>query len=179
MATTPTRLMTFAEFEQIPDDPRGWRQELRHGEVITLAPPKHDHYLLQYRLRNLLENASSAGVASTEMGFRPRPDHEFWFADVAWIRRERWDQIPRNGNIEGAPDLVVEVLSPSNTAAEMLDKEQTCLENGAGEFWVVDIDRLQVKVSTPDGHTITYKSGQQIPLFFAPGSHLAVDAIFE
>jgi len=71
---------------------------------------------------------------------------------------------------------VIEVLSPSNTAAEMLDKEQICMENGAKEFWVVDIDRRQVKVSTPDGRTVAYKSGQEIPFEF--GSKLAIDEIF-
>ena len=61
----------------------------------------------------------------------------------------------------------------------MLDKKKLCLENGSQEFWVVDIDHRQVEISTPDGRTITYNSGQQIPLFFAPGAHLNVDAIFE
>jgi len=68
------------------------------------------------------------------------------------------------------------VLSPSNTAMEMLDKEALCLENGAREFWVVDLERRQVRVSNPDGHSITYKSTQEIPLLF--GGSLSVDAIF-
>ena len=81
-----------------------------------------------------------------------------------------------NDYLIGAPEIVVEVLSPSNTATEMLDKRNICLENGSREFWIVDTDHRQVEVSTPDGHTITYKSGQEIPLFF--GGRLAVDAIF-
>lgn len=38
MAATPTRLLTFAEFEQLPD-PKAGRYELRHGELVTVAPP--------------------------------------------------------------------------------------------------------------------------------------------
>ena len=76
----------------------------------------------------------------------------------------------------GAPDLVVEVLPPSNTAADMLDKRNLCLKNGSREFWVVDVDHRQVEVSTPDGHAITYKAGNEIPLFF--GGRIPVDAIF-
>jgi hypothetical protein len=38
--------------------------------------------------------------------------------------------------IWGAPDLVVEILDPSNSATEIYDKEKLCLENGAKEFWV-------------------------------------------
>jgi hypothetical protein len=43
---------------------------------------------------------------------------------------------------------------------------------------VVDIEHRQVEVSTPDGRTITYKTEQHIPLFFAEDAQLAVDAIF-
>jgi Uma2 family endonuclease len=78
--------------------------------------------------------------------------------------------------MQGAPDIVMEVLSPSNTASEMLDKEQICLENGAREFWVVDPVRRQVKVSGADGHAATYKAGQSVPLWF--GGTLPVDSIF-
>ncbi len=62
--------------------------------------------------------------------------------------------------------------------AEIYDKEKLCLENGAKQSWVIDPDRRQVKVSTPDGRTVTYRGGQEIPrdLFAA---NLAVDAIFD
>jgi Uma2 family endonuclease len=123
----------------------------------------------------LLENAAgNAGVVDKEMPYRPLPEYQGWCADVAYMPKERWDKIERY--LMGAPDLVVEILSPSNTAAETLDKRNICLENGSREFWIVDADHRQVEVSTPDGHTITPKSGQEIPLFF--GGRLAVDSIF-
>lgn len=176
MATTTTGLMTFAELERIPDV-AGFRYELHHGDVVKVAPPKHKHYLIQRRLRRLLEAAArTAGDVDTELGFRPLPEHEYWVADVAFVSRERWDRIPPEGNLDGAPEIVIEVLSHSNTAAEMLDRELLCLENGSIEFWVVDPWRAQVKVSTRDGRTVTYKSGRQIPLFF--GGTVSVDTIF-
>ena len=113
-----------------------------------------------------------------EMGFRPVPDHEYWYPDVVFVSRERWEAIPAKGNLQGAPELVVEVLSPSNTAAEILYKKELCLENGAREFWQVSIERKLIEVATPDGHSVTYKAGQQIPLFFAPGKTLGVDEVF-
>ena len=73
---------------------------------------------------------------------------------------------------------MIEILSPSNTVAEIYDKEKLCLENGAKEFWVVDPDRRQVKVSTPDGRTLTYQSGQEISLSVLGGAKIAVDSIF-
>lgn len=177
MATTHTRLMTFAEFEQLPES-RGKRHELRHGELCTVSPPKHGHYLVQRRLRRLLETAAAdAGEVEIEMSFRSLPEHEYRIADVAYVSAERWRHIPANGDMQSAPELVIEVLSPSNTVAEILDKRALCLENGSREFWVVDMDHRQVEVSTPDGVTVTYKAGQKIPLFFAAGA-LAMDAIF-
>jgi Uma2 family endonuclease len=168
--------MTFSEFEQIPNPPGG-RYELHHGELVTVAPPKFGHLKIQHRWRDLLgQAAAGAGEAYTEAGFRPAAEHECRIADVAFAGKSLWEKVDPNGYFMGVPELVIEILSPSNTAAEMLDKEQICLENGAKEFWVVDPDRRQVKVSTPDARTLAYKSGQEIPLFF--GGVLAVDAIF-
>jgi len=74
------------------------------------------------------------------------------------------DKVDPEDNLHGAPEWVIEVLSPSNTAAEIFDKEKLCLENGCQEFWVVDSVRRQVRVSTPGGITKTYREGQEIPL---------------
>ena len=168
--------MTFAEFEKLPNPPEGYRQELRHGEVIELSPPKLNHSRVQWQLRHLLERAASdAGIVTMEIGFRPTLENEYWIADVALVSKASWNS--GEEYLSGAPQLVVEVLFPSNKATEMLDKRNVCLENGSREFWIVDTDHRQVEVSTPDGHTITYKSGQEIPLFF--GGRLAVDSIFK
>jgi Uma2 family endonuclease len=169
--------MTVAEFAKLPEA-EGVRRELRHGELVTiLLPPKLRHSLVQQTIRDVLQNAAAgAGPAFVELGFRALPEHEFRYADVAWVSKQRWAEQDLNGYFRGTPELVVEVLSPSNTVAEMIGKEKLCLENGAQEFWVVDIDHQLVRVSTPDGHTITYKAGQEIPLLF--GGKLAVEAIF-
>jgi Uma2 family endonuclease len=180
MASSTIRLMSFAEFERLPDSPLGARYELRHGEVFQVPPPMHRHILVQRRLVRLLDvAASTTGEVCMELPYRPLPDYEFRYADVGFVTRDRWERISPTGNLQGAPELVVEVLSPSNTVAEMLERRNVCLENGGREFWLVDIDHRSVEVSTPDGRSITYKSGQSIALLFAPGATLAVDAIFD
>jgi Uma2 family endonuclease len=176
VASSTTRLMTVAEFVQLPE-PQGCRYELRHGELVTLAPPRLRHSLVQRTIMLLLQNAAAdAGASFIELGFRPLPEYEFRYADVAWASKQRWKEQDLDSYFRGTPELVVEVLSPSNTVAEMIDKERLCLENGAREFWVVDIDHRLVRVSTPDGHTVTYKAGQEIPLLF--GGKLAVYEVF-
>ena len=76
----------------------------------------------------------------------------------------------------GAPELIAEVLSPSNRRGNIAETQRLCLENGCLEFWVVDPKRHVVKVSTPGGTSKTYQTGQQIPLMF--GGTIEVDAIF-
>jgi Uma2 family endonuclease len=179
VATTTTKLMTFAEFEQLPDAREGFPYELRHGELVKLVFPKMKHFFIQQRLRRLLENAAGdTGIAATELGFRALAEYEYRRADVAFVSKDRWESCEPNDYFRGAPEIVIEVLSPSNTVTEMLDKEKLCLENGCKEFWIVDPDLRLVKVSTPDGRTITYRSGQEIPLPLLNGACLAVDSIF-
>jgi Uma2 family endonuclease len=177
MATTTTRLMSFEEFLEIPNPPHG-RYELHHGELVEVPFPENPHVRTQWQLRRLLEQAAGRdGFVDKEIPYRSLPENECWGADVAYMPRSRWDAIDRW--LVGVPELVIEVLSPSNRTSEMLDKRETCLENGGREFWIVDPKTRRVEVSTPDAHSITYKFGQQIPLFFASESTIAVDAIFE
>ena len=171
--------MTIAEFRQLPADSGPVYHELHHGELVTVTRPKLKHSLIQRILRRLLEQVAESGsLVEVELAFRPLPEHELWVADVAYLCAEKFREADPEDNIRGVPELVIEVLSPSNTAAEIYEKEQICLANGAQQFWVVDADRRQVKVSTPDGHTITYQSGQEIPLPLFAGAKIVVDAIF-
>jgi len=179
MASTTTRLISFEEFEQLPES--DWmRQELHHGELIEVPPPIQRHKRIEHRLQQFLQIAAGpAGVVTTEMGFRPVIGNEYLIADVVFISQEIWDAIPPDRYMVGAPELVIEVLSPSNKTKRMSYRRKICLENGCREFWIVDPEQRKVEVSTPDGHSISYQPGQEISLFFAAGSTVAVDAIFE
>ena len=175
----PTSLMTIEEFRNLPEDDGPVYHELRHGELVAVTRAKFKHQMIQSRLRRLLEPLAPPGaLVEAGVAFRALPQYELRVAGVAYLASERCAKVDPQDYIQGAPDLVIEVLSPSNTASEIYDKERLCLNNGAKEFWVVDPDRRQVKVSTPDGRTITWQSGQEIPLFVFGGAGVAVDAIF-
>lgn len=174
MATTPTRLMTVAEYEQVPDPPEGvW--ELYHGELVKVGFPKSPHAKGQLRIRRLLDPAAGdAGVVKEEMAFCPLPEYEVWAADVAFVSQERWDNI--GDWLMGAPELVVEIISPSNSIPKLLDKARICLKNGCREFWIVNLRKRQVRVLTNQSDVV-YECGQRIPLLF--GGEISVSEIFE
>src|SRR5262245_54979318 len=136
MPVTQTRLMTVEEFRRLPEGgPVSF--ELRHGELVEVTRPKLKHTRVQRTARKLLEAAAGdRGIVEIELPFRATPEHELRVADVAFVSQERWDRSNPEDNLHGAPELVIEVLSPSNTAAEIFDKEQLCLEHGCLEFWV-------------------------------------------
>jgi Uma2 family endonuclease len=170
--------MTVEEFLQLPDS-EPYYYELRHGELVQLTRPMKEHRVVQKKLeRYLLEAAGQRFWVEDEFAFRPLPEHELRVADVGAVTIERWDSVPMSGILQGPPDLVIEVLSPSNTAGEINDKEHLCLKTGCREFWVVDPKLRQVKVSTPDGITRTYEAGQEIPLNLFGIGRLPVDEIF-
>jgi len=178
MSATTTRLMTFAEFEKLPDEACR-RHELRHGELVEVPPPVHPHIWLQQRLVRLLDRrAENKGVVGMEVSFRPFAEYEFYRVDVAYVSYERWNAANRTGNLRGSPELIVEILSPSNTLAEMNDRKKIFFESGCLEFWLVDLINRQIDVSTPDGVTTTYRAGQTIPLPLFGGAALPVDDIF-
>ncbi len=179
MATlTPTRQLTVSEFRQIPDPP-GFRIELHNGEVIQVSPPTLKHAKIEKRIYKLLEaRLDNQGFVSMEVAFRAQPEFDCRIADVAFVNKVRYEAADEEDNFLGSPDLVVEVLSPSNTAAEMYEKERLCLATGALEFWVVDPNRDQVRVSSQSGPTRVYLHGELIPLTAFNAKAIPVDEVF-
>lgn len=170
--------MTVEQYSAVPD-PQGGRCELHHGALFEASFPKRVHWDVQRRLTRLLTPlAEGRGVVGTEFAFRPLPEYELWAADVAFVSLSRYDATPPNDYLHGAPELAIEVLSPSNTAADMAEREAMCLENGCLEFWVVDPKRKTLKVSTPDRKSITHIEGEKIPLTIPAPGELAVSDIF-
>lgn len=178
MATT-TGLMTVEQFEALPEPTGEFYYELHHGELVKMTRPKPRHLRLQNRLVDLFRAlAGGSYFVSMELVFRPLPEHEVWAADVGVVTVLRWDQAT-DEHLLGSPEIVIEVLSPSNTASEINDKEMMCLDTGCLEFWVVDPKRKLVKVSTPDRRTTTYREPDRIRIKALGGAELSVSSIFE
>jgi Uma2 family endonuclease len=126
-----TSLMTFAEFEQLPDAPG--KRELFDGELIELPPPELVHSKISKRYCFALLTQLGESRVWYETGYRIaggwlQPD-----VSVTWPDQPMLDRY-----FSGGPMLAVEILSPSNTAADIERKITLYLSEGGGEVWVVD-----------------------------------------
>jgi Uma2 family endonuclease len=173
--TVQTTRATFDDFLKLPDPPTG-HLELHHGEIVHMPPRKHRHAEIQQAILELLQPLTRGkGFLTLEFPFRA-PGHEAWQADVGFVRAERRAEI--SDYLMGAPDLVIEVLSPSNTMDEMNDKMELCLSNGCVSFWVVDPKRKLVSVFTQDDVAKLYRESASIPLPTPLEGTISVAAIF-
>ena len=140
------------------EDPPGFRLELHNGVVVQVARPKLKHWILRTSITDVFQAAfGKQGKAGCEFPFRPQSEYQFRVADVAWVSRERLKRTFK-GDMLGAPEIVVEVLSPSNTASEMLDKKHLCFAAGCQEFWIVDPKLRFIEVERNGG-----RSSQGLP----------------
>lgn len=140
-------LVTAEEFERFPADRFC---ELIDGVVIDLMPPGEEHGNISANIIAILHAAQRAGLGMVfaEAGYvlRRGPD-TVRAPDVAFKARERRaGGRPRRGFAEGAPDIVVEVISPSNTASEMQNKVRDWIDAGARLVLVVYPDTRSVNV---------------------------------
>jgi Uma2 family endonuclease len=172
-----TKLVTVNEFVTLPDPPNG-RYELRDGEVVFLPPVRLLHTKIQANLvKLLLPQLQAGGVVSAEFPFQPTSQYEFRYADVGFVSHARLQQSTDDGYLQGAPDLVIEILSRSNTWVEVEDKRELCLNSGCQSYWIVNPVRQTVQVTDFDRAVKTYTIDDAVPL--ATGASIPVRSIFE
>jgi len=179
MAAT-TNLLSWEAFEQLPDD--GLHHELIEGELITLPPVKYGHSLVATRVfEALLAIRERAGcVAFLEAGYKLSDDPATWIQpDVSLIYKGRAEATALEGYLLGAPELAVEVISPSESAADVERKVELLLEHGSLAVWVVYPRTKRVHVHLADGTAFIRGVGDKLTLpELVPGWELAVAALF-
>jgi Uma2 family endonuclease len=169
--------MTVDEYRRLPRRDEVV-QELHQGRVMTWPRPKMKHSKVQYRLVELLRPVVAArGIVAAEVPFRALPEYDLRGADVAYVSRARWDATQDDDNLSGSPELVIEVLSRSNTRAEMREKAALYLATGCEEFWLVDAKQKTVSVTRRGDESRLYRAGDTIRLPELEGE-IEVAAIF-
>ena len=133
--------MTADEYLRAPDD--GSRHELRAGLLISEPQPFPRHAQVQARLARILGEfveKHGLGVVLTEAGFLLSRDPDTVRGpDVAFVRADRFDAAEAGrAYFRGAPDLAVEILSPSNRPGDIHAKVADYLAAGARLVWIID-----------------------------------------
>jgi len=159
--STQKTLLTADEFCRLYAHKDG-RYELVDGEVVEMAPVFRRHGRTSVNIStafNLYSRQRGVGYAEVEVGYivRQGPD-TVRGPDVSFVLNDS-DEYD-DGFVPGAPDIAVEVVSPSNTAAEMERKIREYLAAGSQRVWVVypatPTTGRRVVIHRPDGVTATY-----------------------
>ena len=126
MASKIQPLLTVADLDACPDDNN--RYELIEGELFVSRAPGLPHQLVLQRLQVTLFNYLQSNPIGTLVPGAGAvfSEYDAVIPDLVFVRRERWDGIVANDRFVGAPDLVIEVLSPGseNRQRDLLVKRQ-------------------------------------------------------
>jgi Uma2 family endonuclease len=173
-------LMTLQQFFDLPEDDSGWTYELDRGELIKTPPSVAKHELMKNWIAELLmpfAEKATLGVVLVESGFTLEP--ESWRRpDVSFLCRDRVTKLDLDEPLAGAPDLAIEVVSPSDSQRRLTHKVQHFLETGTTEVWIVYPDSREVNViSTQSERWLGFEETIESPVL--PGLSLPVRSFFE
>jgi Uma2 family endonuclease len=175
-------LLTADELEQMPDDD-SVQTELDEGELITMPPAGMDHgdcgMEIGSLLRNYVKKHRLGKVYSADTGFRLRDD-TVRAPDVAFVRQARVPSVHGKGFGKGAPDLAVEVFSPSDSVRQLMRKVKQYFAAGCHTVWIVYPDRQEVQILEATGTDRSLHVGDSIEApELLPGFSVPVATFFE
>lgn len=186
MATKPAlQHWTYAEFASLPND--GKRYEVIAGElVVTGSSPDMAHQELVGRLHLLLRpfvDANKLGRVVLSPADVLLGEGDYLVPDMIFVRSDRLGIISRRG-IEGAPDLVIEVLSGSTAFRDRGIKRERYEHYGVAQYWILDPRKLQIELYRPAddaGEVIVMTSGmlEWQPIQKGPTLLIDIAALFQ
>ena len=172
---------TYADYVLLPDD--GLRHEIIEGEhYVTPAPVTRHQRIsgnLYYLMRSYLE-AHPIGELFHAPYDVVLADTNVFVPDLVYISKDRWHLITVK-NLQGAPDLAIEILSPSTRFRDERLKRGVYERMGVEEYWIVDPDRdaIDVRRRAADDFQppIRYGKGDVLTTPLLPGFDLPVDKV--
>lgn len=184
VATTAAKL-TYEDLLRFPEDD-GLRHEILDGEHFVRPSPSCWH---QKVLQNLYRELD-AFIRPRRMGelFCVAIDvvlgqHDVVVPDLLFVGAERVDMFTA-ANCQGAPDLVVEVLSPSGRKRDEVIKRDRYEQTGVGEYWLVDPEAETVKILRFEGERygrpqlLSLREGDALTTPLLPDLAIPLAAVF-
>lgn len=175
---------TFQDWLQLPDD--GYRYEIIDGELYMTPPPAIAHQYSSNRLAtgmtNYVDKKSLGLVLTAPIGVHLPTQPVPFEPDIVFISKSRKEIIGEK-YIEGVPDLVVEILSPSNWPYDRQTKFEVYREAGVPEYWIVDYRKKTIEVFVLDaGEYVLQKGilglGEVAESLAIPGFQIQVAEVF-
>ncbi|RMG44929.1 MAG: Uma2 family endonuclease [Acidobacteria bacterium] len=157
-APSSTRNMRREEFLAFPEGPPDY--EFEQGEAIRVVKPHSRHQKMLMRLSAILDQYVSdqnLGAVWIQIDVFLGEDR-IYAPDIVYLAREHADRHDEEtGKIHGAPDLVVEVISPHTVARDRVTKFRAYLAAGVPFYWLADPNALTLEefVAQPDGYLCT------------------------
>jgi Uma2 family endonuclease len=187
LSRLPQRRLQVADLALLPDE-AGTRYELIQGVLHVTMQPHWQHQTITAHLVVALgvwSMQTGRGVVLPTPGVILAPD-EAVVPDVVWVRRERLPGLlGEDGKVHGAPDLVIEVLSPGrqNQERDRVAKRDLYQRHGVVEYWIVDRWQRGVEVyRLAEGPTVgpvaVVGEGDDLTSPLLPGFSVAVAALF-
>jgi Uma2 family endonuclease len=172
--------MTEAEFLSLPED--GYKYELVEGEARIVAPVFLEHDgLVAHVIALLTPSTRGRGTLyASSAGFRMRSGN-IRCPDVSFMRKERLPggRSPRSFG-EGAPDLVVEVISPSEERVEVQRKLKEYFQSGAEQVWQMFPETQRLLVFTSPTEFVSLEADDElVGGDLLPGFTCRVGELFE
>ena len=177
----PKAKLTYEDYAKTPDDER-W--ELIDGELFRMPSPNIAHQRtsgrLFLRMAPFVDERDLGEVFVAPMDI-VLSDSDVVEPDLLFISSERMGIITRL-NIQGAPDLVVEIHSPSTARRDLTAKRELYARHGVKEYWPIDPDTRTVTVLLlGDGDFVEmgiYKEGDTVASPTLEGFSFRVEEIF-
>ena len=170
---------TYEDCRSTPEDKR---YELHDEELILTAAPRRAHQRTEMkitlRLGNYVEENDLGEVYSAPFDLVPI-DTDVVQPDLFFVSKER--RYIHDDNVHGAPDLVIEILSPSTASIDRNFKRALYARRGVKEFWLVDADASNITVVLREhGNEIVviYGEGQTLTSHTFERSALNISEIF-
>ncbi len=111
-----------------------FRIETNRWGQIVMSPPHNDHSFAQSSIYDLLKKKMQGGVALQETVIDTEDGNKV--ADATWMSDEFYRANKGQSSFKRAPEICVEVKSPSNTTGEMMEKKDLYFKAGAQEVWI-------------------------------------------
>ena len=150
MANVNTAVLTYEDYRNAPDDER---YELLEGELVLTAAPNIAHQIVADDLFLLLQDF----VKSNKLGRVFSAPTDVVLSDTNVVQPDMtFVSASRKGivgpdNIQGTPDLVVEVISPSDPARDLVRKRDIYARHGVAEYWIADPNERSIRVMALEG----------------------------